>query len=319
MTFSRMIGTGSYLPKTRLSNNDLEKTLDTSDKWITERTGIRARRIAGDHENTSSMAHIAAQSALNAAQIDAEELDLIIVATSTPEHFFPSTACLIQNSLSIKRTIPAFDISAACAGFMYALSIADQFIRAQSARTVLVVGSEVMSRTVDWTDRSTCVLFGDGAGAVILQADKTPGIRSIHLHSEGKHHDLLQVPNHFKTRTHGPHYLQMVGNSVFRLAVSAMGSVVEDLMSQNNIDKNDIDWLIPHQANLRIIKMTAKKLALPMEQVILTLDEHGNTSSASIPLALDTGIRDGRIQHGQTLLLEGFGGGMVWGGALIDY
>lgn len=319
MNYAQIRGTGSYLPANIMTNQDWEKLVDTSDDWIVERTGIKQRHVAAEDESASSMGHQAALQALTAANLNPDQLDMIIVGTCTPDQFFPSTACLIQQKLGIERNIIAFDVSAACAGFIYALSVAEQFIKTGVIKHALVIGSEVMSRSVDWNDRSTCILFGDGAGAVVLSAGDKPGIISSHLHAQGKHKDLLFFPNLQGAPAQGdnPH-LQMKGSEVFKLAVRAMGDVVEEAVAANGLAKQHIDWLVPHQANLRIISATAKKLKMPMEQVIVTVDQHGNTSSASIPLALDTGIRDGRIKQGDTVLFEGFGGGMAWGAVLAQ-
>ncbi len=320
MIYSRIIGTGSYLPEKICTNTDLAKIIDTTDEWIIDRTGIKARRIAAPYETASSMGVIAATKALEAAKINKEQIDLIIVATTTGDRIFPSTACMVQEKLGIHH-LPAFDINAACAGFNYALSVADQFIKTGFAKTVLVIGSEVMSRLMDWTDRSTCILFGDGAGAVILSASNQPGIISTNIHADGRYSDLLFTPNAiaFDTNVVQAPKMKMRGNEVFKVAVAKMGQTVLDILEMNNIAKNSIDWLVPHQANQRIIAAVAKKLELPMEKVILTVDQHGNTSAASVPLALDFAVRDGRIQPGHLLLLESFGGGFTWGSALIRF
>lgn len=319
MSYSRIIGTGSYLPKKILSNQDLEKIVETSDEWITERTGIKNRHIIDENENVVSMAKAASDNALEAAGIEANQIDLIILATTTPDRIFPSSACLLQNAMNLPG-IPAFDITAACSGFVYALSIADQFIRAGTYETVLVVGVEALTRLVDWDDRSTCVLFGDAAGAAIVRKDDFPGIHSTHIHADGRYADYLYARNNFagKDKSDTP-YMHMQGNEVFKLAVNTLGRIVEETLEANQLEKSDIDWLIPHQANLRIIKATAKKLNMPMERVVLTVSETGNTSAASIPVALDRAIRDGRIKRGETILLEAFGGGLTWGSALITY
>ena len=321
MTYSKIIGTGSYLPKKILTNADLEKMVDTTDEWIVERSGIKSRHILADDETSASMGTVAAKRALEAAQTSVNEVDLILSASCSPDRIFPSTACLLQDALDIKNPIPAFDIVAACAGFIYGLSIADQYIRSGQMKTVLVVGTEAMSRIIDWKDRGVCVLFGDGAGAVVLQASEQPGIHSTHLHAQGQYKDLLYLPNDLAApslKTDSP-YVQMEGHDVFKLAVKTMGDIVSETLSKNNIDKSDIDWLVPHQANLRIIKAIAKKLSLSMDRVIMTIDKHGNTSSASIPLALDEAISEGKIKRGDKLLLEAFGGGMAWGSALVTY
>lgn len=320
MIHARISGTGSYLPTKVIANADIEKLVDTSDQWIIERTGIHSRRQADDSETTTSMALQASMGALEAAELDPQQIDMILFATCSAEFFFPSSACQLQQALGIKRHIPAFDLSAACAGFIYAMTVAEQFIRTGSARHVLIVGSEIMSRTVDWNDRGTCILFGDGAGAAILSASEKPGILASCLHADGNYQHLLQFENHCVTKDPlEPSYVKMRGNEVFKLAVTALGQVVEEILEKSGLSKQDVDWLIPHQANLRIIKATAKKLAMPLDRVILTVAEHGNTSSASVPLALDQGIREGRIQRGDSMLLEAFGGGLTWGASLIRY
>ena len=321
MRYSALRGTGGYLPETVLTNEEISQTVDTSHDWIVERTGIHERRIAGQHETASSMAEIAARRALDAAGMEPDEIDLIILGTGTPDRVFPSTACLLQHRLDI-RSCASFDVQAACSGFIFALSIADQYIRAGNARNVLVVGSELNSRLVDWTDRSTCVLFGDGAGAVVLGASDMPGLMSTHIHSDGQYQDLLYVPNPSASNpvdVAASRYLKMQGNEVFKVAVNTLGRIVDETLEENGLEKADIDWLVPHQANVRIITATAKKLRMPMEQVVVTVEKQGNTSSASIPLALDEAIRDGRIKRGQTVLMEAFGGGFAWGSALLRY
>lgn len=319
---SRIIGTGSYLPDKVLTNADLEKMVDTTSQWIVERTGIRQRHIAAPQQTTCDMAEVAARRAIEAAGIATRDIDLIIVATTTPDRVFPSTACLLQQRLDIHGPA-AFDIQAVCTGFIYALSVADKFIRTGSARHVLIVGAETMSRITDWTDRSTCVLFGDGAGAVILTASDAPGIVSTHLHADGRYESLLTVPfgvsQGYDQMQAGNAYVRMQGNEVFKVAVNTLGRIVDETLAANHLERSDIDWLVPHQANIRIIEATAKKLKIPMERVIVTVGEHGNTSAASIPLALDIAVRDGRIQRGDRLLLEAFGGGFTWGSALIKY
>ncbi|MDX9741896.1 MAG: beta-ketoacyl-ACP synthase III [Gammaproteobacteria bacterium] len=320
--YARIAGTGSYLPEKTLSNGDLEKLVDTSDEWIRDRTGIRVRHIAADGETTCDLAEAAARRAIEAANIAAEDIDLIIVATTTPDRVFPSTACLLQERLGIAG-MPAFDIQAVCTGFVYALGIADKFIRTGAARCALVVGAETLSRILDWKDRSTCVLFGDGAGAVVLKASDEPGILSTHLHADGRYKDLLTVPGGvsqgYESVCGDGAYIRMKGSEVFKVAVSTLGRIVDDTLDANSLQKSDVDWLIPHQANIRIIQATARKLQMSMDQVVVTVDRHGNTSAASIPLALDTAVRDGRIQRGETLLLEAFGGGFTWGSALVKY
>jgi len=295
-----------------MTNTDLEKIVDTSDQWITERTGIRKRHIAADNETTCDLAEHAARNAMAAADVKPSDIDLIIVATTTPDRVFPSTACLLQNRLGIHNGTAAFDLQAVCTGFVYALGVADKFIRSGSATRALVVGADSLSRIIDWTDRSTCVLFGDGAGAVIVEASDTPGILSTHLHADGQYNELLHVPE-------GNQYILMQGNEVFKVAVNTLGRIVDETLRANKLKKDDIDWLVPHQANIRIIAATARKLKMPMERVVVTVDQHGNTSAASIPLALDSAVRDGRIQRGETLLLEAFGGGFTWGSALLTY
>ena len=311
MIYSRISGTGSYLPERVMTNTELEQMVETTDQWITERTGIRKRHIVGEQENTCDLAEHAARQALAAAAIEPQQIDLIIVATTTPDRTFPSTACLLQQRLDIHGPA-AFDIQAVCTGFVYALGVADKFIRSGSARRALIVGADSLSRIIDWTDRSTCVLFGDGAGAVVLEASDEPGILSTHLHADGKYNELLHVPQDSQ-------YIHMQGNEVFKVAVNTLGRIVDETLAANHMHKDDIDWLVPHQANIRIIAATARKLKMPMERVVVTVDEHGNTSAASIPLALDVAVRDGRIKRGETLLLEAFGGGFTWGSALMKY
>ncbi len=322
MRYSRIAGTGSYLPERVFTNADLEKIVDTTDQWIRERTGIEKRHIAESHQTTSDLAEPAARRAMEAAGVGPGDIDLIVVATTTQDQIFPSTACLLQHRLGINHCA-AFDIQAVCTGFIYATGVADNFIRAGAATTALVVGAEVFSRIVDWSDRNTCVLFGDGAGAVILQAAEAPGIVSTHLHADGSYRDLLQVPAGigvgFDAVKAGKAYAEMRGNEVFKMAVTTLGRIVDETLDANGLEKSDVDWLIPHQANIRIIKATARKLHLPMERVVVTVDQHGNTSAASIPLALDVAVRDGRIQSGETLLMEGFGGGFTWGSVLAIF
>lgn len=312
MIFSKIVGTGSYLPETIVTNYDLEKRVDTTHTWIVDRTGIMERRIAGEHETGTFMATKAAKNALEGAGVKAEEIDLIIVATCTPDLVFPATACQVQKNLEIP-SCPAFDIQAACSGFIYALSTADKFIKSGTVKNALVIGSEVMSRIVDWNDRKTCVLFGDGAGACVLQASKEPGILCSLLGADGRQQDLLYLENHPKG------VLNMQGNPIFRLAVQVLGNLVVDTLEHQGFSNAKLDWLVPHQANIRIIQATAEKLGISMERVVTTLHKHGNTSAASIPLALDEYIRDGRIVRGQHILLEAFGGGLTWGSALIKY
>jgi 3-oxoacyl-[acyl-carrier-protein] synthase-3 len=321
--YSRIAGTGSYLPEKILTNDDLSKIVDTSDEWIAARTGIRQRHIAAEGETTGDLAFHASVRALEAAGVQASELDLIVLGTTTPDLIFPSTACLLQHRLGADG-IPAFDVNAACSGFIYALTVADNFIRAGAAKTVLVVGSETLTRMVDWTERTTCVLFGDGAGAVVLKADAETGILSTHLHADGGKKDLLWNPVGVSVgfnmdEPNAGVRIRMSGSDVFKYAVKALDSVVEETLEANGLDRHDIDWLIPHQANLRIIEATAKRLDMPMERVVVTVDKHGNTSSGSVPLALDEGVRSGKIQRGQLVLLEAFGGGFTWGSALVRY
>jgi 3-oxoacyl-[acyl-carrier-protein] synthase-3 len=296
--------------------------VDTTDDWIRDRSGIKRRHIAAKGEKTSDLAVVAAQRAMEAAGIDVSEVDLIIVATSTPDKVFPSTACIVQRRLGLKK-IPAFDVNAACSGFIYALDVANRFISTGGARNALVIGSETMSRILDWTDRSTCVLFGDGAGAVLLRASNEAGVISTHIHSDGEFEELLHVPagisSGYDTVQQEAAFIHMKGNEVFRKAVSTLGNIARETLSGNNIKQEDLAWLVPHQANLRIITAAAKKLELSMDQVIVTVDEHANTSSASIPLALDVAIRDGRIKRGELLLFEAFGAGFTWGSALVRY
>ena len=320
---SRIAGTGSYLPEKVLTNDDLAKTVDTSDEWIVARTGIRQRHVAAEGETTSDLAYHASLRAMEAAGVSAADIDLIVLGTTTPDLIFPSSACLLQHKLGANGC-PAFDVNAACSGFIYALTIADKFIRSGAARTALVVGSETLTRMLDWSDRGTCVLFGDGAGAVVLKADSETGILSTHLHADGSKKELLWNPvgvsQGFKPEepNAGVRVL-MTGNDVFKHAVKALDAVVEETLEANGLDRHDIDWLIPHQANLRIIEATAKRLEMPMERVIVTVDKHGNTSSGSVPLALDAAVRSGKVQRGQLLLLEAFGGGFTWGSVLLRY
>ena len=319
---SRITGTGSHLPPRRVTNADLvaqlaEGGIETSDQWIVERTGIRARHFAADGVQCSDMALDAARHALKAAGRDASELDLIIVATSTPDMVFPSTACILQNKLGANGC-PAFDVQAVCSGFVYALTVADAMVRAGSARCALVVGSEVFSRILDWSDRTTCVLFGDGAGAVVLEASETPGILASDLHADGKHVGILCVPGHVAGGVaSGDPFLKMDGQAVFKLAVGLLEKSARATLEKAGIEAADVDWMVPHQANIRIMQSTARKLHLPMEKVVVTVDQHGNTSAASIPLALDHAVRAGQVQPGQTVLLEGVGGGFTWGSVLL--
>lgn len=319
--YARVIGTGGYLPEEVRTNHDISQRVDTSDSWIVERTGIKSRHIAAPHESSASMAEIAARQAIAAAQITADEIDLIIVATGSPDRVYPSTACLLQHRLGIKNCV-AFDIQAACSGSIFGLSIADQYIKSGTAKKVLVVGSEICSRLIDWTDRGTCILFGDGAGAVLLEAATEAGILSTHIQSDGEYEDLLYCPNPqvaTDANKDEPGFITMRGNEVFKVAVNTLGRIVDETLEANNMDKSDVDWLVPHQANIRIISATAKKLKMPMEQVVVTLETQGNTSSASVLLAFNEAVRDGRIQRGQIVLLEAFGAGFTWGSALIRY
>jgi 3-oxoacyl-[acyl-carrier-protein] synthase-3 len=322
VTYARIIGTGGYLPENVVTNHDLENLVDTSDQWIRERTGIEQRHIAVDGETTVDLAEKASRLAIAAAGIDTSEIDLIILATSTPDKIFPSSACILQARLDI-HGCPAFDIQAVCTGFIYALSVAEKFIKSGSARTALVVGAEVFSRILDWQDRGTCVLFGDGAGAVILRADDETGMLSSHIHADGKYENLLWVPcgigdGYDKVKA-GKAFVEMRGNEVFKMAVNTLGRIVDETLAANHMKKSDIDWLVPHQANIRIITATARKLGMSMDRVVVTVHKHGNTSAASVPLALDVAVRDGRIQRGELLLLEAFGGGFTWGSVLVRY
>lgn len=322
MTYARITGTGAYLPDKIYTNADLERMVDTSDAWIVERTGIRKRHIAAEGENTCDLAEHAARQAIAAAGLQTADIDLIIVATTTPDQVFPSTACLLQRRLDIHGPA-AFDVQAVCSGFVYALAIADKFIRTGAARHALVVGAETLSRIVDWTDRTTCVLFGDGAGAVVLSASEQAGIISTHLHADGAYESLLSVPkgisSSYDAVIQGEVYIQMQGREVFKVAVNTLGRIVDETLEAAGMTQADIDWLVPHQANVRIINAMGKKLSLPAERVIVTVQDHANTSAASIPLALDTAVRDGRIKKGDTLFLEAFGGGFTWGSALLKY
>lgn len=318
--YSKITGTGSYLPQKCLTNQDMEKLVDTSDEWIVARTGIKQRYIAADDQSASDLAYEASLQAIKAAGIKADDIDLIIVATSTPDMIFPSTAALLQNKLGIKNNGAAFDVQAVCSGFVYALATADKFIRSGDHKCALVVGAEIFSRILDWTDRGTCVLFGDGAGAVIVQASDKPGILSSHLHADGSYNDILCVPGTLnRGLPTGDPLLKMDGGAVFKFAVKVLEDVVLEAVAANNMTTDDIDWLIPHQANTRIIKATGKKLGLAEEKVVITVDRHGNTSAASIPLALDVAVRDGRIQRGDHVMLEGVGGGFTWGAVFLQW
>jgi len=319
--YSRVIGTGGYLPEEIRTNEQISQTVDTSDSWIFERTGIKSRRIAGPNETASSMAEIAARQAIEASGISPNQIDLIIVATGTPDRVYPSTGCLLQQRLGIKNCV-SFDVQAACSGSIFALNIADQYIKSGAAKTILIVGTEICSRVVDWSDRGTCILFGDGAGAILLGLSEETGILSSHIHSDGEYEDLLYLPNPQATTDENKDesgFISMRGNEVFKIAVNTLGRIVDETLDANNMDKSDIDWLVPHQANIRIIAATAKKLKMSMNQVVVTLENQGNTSSASVLLAFNEAVRDGRIQRGQVVLLEAFGAGFTWGSALIKY
>jgi len=320
--YSRVVGTGGYLPDRIMTNHDLEKIVDTSDEWIVARTGIKERRIAADGQTTCDLAEHAARDAMDAAGVSAGEIDLIIVATTTPDRIFPSTACLLQERLGISGCA-AFDVQAVCTGFVYALGIADKFIRTGSAKKALVVGAETLSRILDWTDRTTCVLFGDGAGAVVIEASDEPGIISSHLHADGAYKELLTVPvgvsSGIDALKSGEAHITMKGNEVFKMAVNTLGRIVDETLEANNMKKSDINWLVPHQANIRIINATAKKLGMPSDHVVMTVDRHGNTSAASVPLAFNEAVREGRIQRGETVMMEAFGGGFTWGSVLMKY
>lgn len=319
MTYARILGTGSYLPERIVSNAEFEKLVETSDQWIVDRTGIRERHRAAENELTSDLAVAAARKALEAADVLPANVDLLIVATTTPDRVFPSTACIVQAKLGIANTGPAFDIQAVCSGFIYGLATANNFIKAGQARTVLVIGAETLSRITDYSDRSNCILWGDGAGAVVLAASEQPGIISTHIHADGRYQELLYVDGGPSMNNGAKAVMRMQGNAVFKMAVNTLDAIVDETLAANGLDKSAIDWLVPHQANIRIIQATGKKLGLPMERVVVTVDRHGNTSAASIPLALDTAVRDGRIQRGQTLLMEAFGGGFTWGSALVKF
>lgn len=322
MIYSKIAGTGRYLPERILTNADLEKMVDTSDEWIRTRTGVESRHVASEDEKTSDLCVAAAEKAMEAAGVGVDDIDLIIVGTTSPDLIFPNIATLIQDRMGI-HGCPAFSIEAACTGFIYALSTADKFIRTGEAQCALVIGAEVITKLIDWSDRSTCVLFGDGAGAVIVKPSDEPGIISTHLGADGKYKDLLYYPvgvgKDLAKAGVGDSRILMSGNEVFKVAVKTLGAVAELAFTENNIDMSELDWLVPHQANLRIIQATAKRLNLPMEKVIQTVQHHGNTSAASVPMALDVGIRDGRIERGQLILMEAFGGGFTWGSVLMRY
>jgi len=317
MNHSKIIGTGSYLPEKILTNKELESSLDTTDEWITSRTGIKERHIAGPGEKTSDLAYEAALKAIASANITPGDIDLIILATTTPDKIFPSTACTVQAKLGIKEC-PAFDIQAVCTGFVYALSIADKFIKTNSAKNVLVIGADRMSSITNYTDRSNAILWGDGAGAVILSASNEVGIISTHIHAAGNHEELLHVPRHDKASNIAD-TIEMKGSQVFKIAVNTLDKIVDETLENSGITKAEIDWLVPHQANIRILEATAKKLDMSMDKVIVTIDRHGNTSAASIPLALDEGVRSGKIRKNHMILMEAFGGGFTWGSALVKY
>ncbi|MFC1235058.1 MULTISPECIES: beta-ketoacyl-ACP synthase III [unclassified Vibrio] len=326
--YSKILGTGSYLPSQVRSNADLEKMVNTTDEWIVTRTGIRERRISAPDETVADMATIASQNAIDMAGLDKDDIDMIIVATTSGSNAFPSAACEVQAKLGIKHC-PAFDMAAACSGFVYALSVADQHIKSGMCKNVLVVGADALSKTCDPTDRGTIILFGDAAGAVVVGVSEEPGILSTHINADGRFGDLLSLkhPGRKKEKSEGEFaqtddinsWLHMAGNEVFKVAVTQLSRLVKETLKANGMDKSELDWLVPHQANLRIISATAKKLSLPLEQVVITLDRHGNTSAATVPTALDEAVRDGRIQRGQTILLEAFGGGFTWGSALIKF
>jgi 3-oxoacyl-[acyl-carrier-protein] synthase-3 len=320
VTYSKIIGTGSYLPAKVLTNYDLEKIVDTSHDWIFSRSGIAERHIAAENELTSDLALHASREAIKAAGINADEIDLVIVATTSPDQLFPSTACILQDKLGIKSRGPAFDIQAVCGGFVYALNTADMYIKGGQAKTALVVGAEVLSRILDWKDRTTCVLFGDGAGAVVLRASDEPGIVASKLHADGSHREMLKAEGNIRNgEIDGDPFIKMDGQAVFKFAVKVLSDVVEEILEEKKLRGSDIDWLVPHQANIRIIEATAKKLGLGMDNVVVTVANHGNTSAASIPLALDTAVRDGRIKAGQNILIEAVGGGFTWGAVLIKW
>lgn len=317
--YARIVGTGSYLPEKLVTNNDLAKFVDTSDEWIVSRTGIRERHYAAENESASDLALIASQRAMLAAQVSASEIDLIIVATSTPDMVFPATACILQDKLGIKQCI-AFDVQAVCAGFVYALATAEKFVKTGASKCALVVGAEIFSRIIDFTDRGTCVLFGDGAGAVVIKASEAPGILSTHLHADGSYRGMLCTPGSLDNgKVRGSPFLKMDGSGVYKFAVKAFEDVAWEALNANNMKPGDIDWFVCHQANRRIIMHAAKKLALPDEKVVLTVDRHGNTSAASVPLALDTCVREGKIKTGDTVLLAALGGGFAWGAALLTW
>lgn len=322
MIYSKIAGTGRYLPERILTNADLEKMVDTSDEWIRTRTGVERRHVAAEDQTTSDLCVEAAQIAMDSAGVTVDDIDLIIVGTTSPDLVFPNIATLIQDRMGI-HGCPAFSIEAACTGFIYALSTADKFVRAGEAQCALIIGAEIITKLIDWSDRSTCVLFGDGAGAVVVKPSEEPGIISTHLGADGKYKDLLYYPvgpsKDLAKAGLGDSRIMMRGNEVFKVAVKTLGAVAEQALSENNIAKEDLDWLVPHQANLRIIQATAKRLKIPMDKVIQTVQDHGNTSAASVPMAFDVGVRDGRIKRGQLVLMEAFGGGFTWGSILMRY
>lgn len=316
--YTKIIGTGSYLPEQVRTNADLEKMVETTDEWIVTRTGIRERRIAGPDETVATMGFHAAERALEMAGVDKNDIGLIVVATTSSSHAFPSSACMIQQMLGIDDAA-SFDLAAACAGFTYALSVADQYIKNGAVKNALVIGADVLARMLDPADRGTIILFGDGAGAVVLGASEEQGIISTHLHADGRYGQLLTLPNQDREHQDTPSYVTMAGNEVFKVAVTELAHIVDETLAANNLDRSAVDWLVPHQANLRIISATARKLGMDMDKVVVTLDRHGNTSAASVPTALDEAVRDGRIQRGQLILLEAFGGGFTWGSALVRF
>lgn len=316
--YTKILGTGSFLPEQVRTNADLEKMVDTSDEWIVTRTGIRERRIAGPDENVTTMGYEAGLRALEMAGIDKEEIGLIVVATTSAPNAFPSAACEIQAKLGIKGC-PAFDVAAACAGFTYALSVADQYVKSGAVKYALVIGADVLARTCNPEDRGTIIIFGDGAGAVLLGQSEEPGIISTHLHADGRYGELLTLPNADRVNPDNSIFLTMAGNEVFKVAVTELAHIVDETLEANNLERTALDWLVPHQANLRIISATAKKLGMSMDNVVVTLDRHGNTSAASVPCAFDEAVRDGRIKRGQLVLLEAFGGGFTWGSALVRF
>ena len=318
MIYSRIAGTGSYLPKKIITNEDLEKLVDTTDEWIRTRTGIERRHVAADGETTVDLAEHAARRALEAAGVAPGEVDFIAFGTTTPDLIFPNCGTLLQQRLGC-RGVPAFSLETACAGFMYALSIADKYVRCGEARRALVIGAETLSRITDWSDRATAVLFADGAGAVVLEPAATPGVLSTHLHSDGEYHDMLYCGSGVSKGFAPKLAISMTGSEVFKVAVTKLGQVVDETLAANGLELTALDWLVPHQANIRIIQATARKLEMPMERVIVTVQDHGNTSAASVPMALDVAVRDGRIRRGELLLLEAFGGGFTWGSALVRY